>query len=377
MKIGMLSEAQISKGMTYGARIREVIKEAIFAEEMGFDFFGCSEQHLAGSAYSVSAPEVIFGALAVLTSRIKLRHMSIAALRFNHPIRTAERIATLDILTGGRIEVGTARSNNIAYLNAFGVDPSTTRDDWRENLEVIIRALMEPTFEFHGKYYDIGPVSVVPKLESKKCPPFFVSATSPETHANAARIGIGVFSADQFWGWDYLDELASAYKNAIGEAQPIGGLYEVNNTMVALAFPTCCAASKEQAIGEAASTVRGILYSAIHMYAAMAASGAADYEYMGRMKKELEDHVDDIPYMMAKTPLLMLGTPDDLIEHIYRFESMGFSEVILKIDGLGHQANLRTIELVGKYVIPEFRSRHSIPENEWEELGVEVERFQL
>ena len=56
---------------------------------------------------------------------------------------------------------------------------------------------------------------------------------------------------------------------------------------------------------------------------------------------------------------------------------MGVNEVILKIDGYGHEANLRSIEMFGKYVIPEFSHPQSIPENDWESLGVEMERFQL
>ena len=173
---------------------------AIFAEEMGFEFFGSSEQHFIPTGYTISAPEVLYGAIVALTSTIKLRHMSVVTLRFNHPIRIAERLATLDILSHGRVEFGTARSNNIQCLKAFGVDPTTTRSEWRETMEVVVRALTESPFEFHGEHYDFDPVDVVPKLYRPQCPPIFVSASSYETHHVAGQIGIGAMSFDNWFG---------------------------------------------------------------------------------------------------------------------------------------------------------------------------------
>lgn len=112
------------------------MEEAVFAEKMGFDVFGVSEQHFVKTAYTISAPEVLLGTIAHATNTIQLRHMSVVALKFNHPIRIAERLATLDILSKGRLEYGSARSNNINYLHTFGVDRTKTRGEWRETLEV-------------------------------------------------------------------------------------------------------------------------------------------------------------------------------------------------------------------------------------------------
>ena len=103
MRFGMISEACVSKGMPYSVRYHEVIKEAIFAEEMGLEFFGSSEQHFIPSGYTISAPEVLYGAIAALTSTIKLRHMSVVALKFNHPIRIAERLTRYHFARQSRV----------------------------------------------------------------------------------------------------------------------------------------------------------------------------------------------------------------------------------------------------------------------------------
>ena len=89
MKFVYLNECEIPKGMPYYVRYREALEEARCADEMDFDVFGMSEQHFVQSGYTVSAPEVFLGAVAVSTERIKLRNLSVVMLRFNHAVRIA------------------------------------------------------------------------------------------------------------------------------------------------------------------------------------------------------------------------------------------------------------------------------------------------
>ena len=110
MRFGFLSECETPEGTTHHRRYWEVMDEVILAEEMGFDFFGTSEQHFLVGLATVSAPEVFYPAIAMRTSRIRLRHMVvILPFPFNHPIRVAERLATLDIVSNGRAEFGTGQ----------------------------------------------------------------------------------------------------------------------------------------------------------------------------------------------------------------------------------------------------------------------------
>lgn len=370
MRFVFVTEAGLVKGQPYRTRLHEVVEEAVFAEKMGFDVFGVSEQHFVKTAYTVSAPEVLLGAVAQATHSIKLRHMSVVALKFNHAIRIAERLATLDILSRGRLEFGSARSNNIAYLKTFGVDPKKTRTEWRETLEVTIRALMESPLEFHGEYYDIDPVDVNPKLYGSACPPLYVSATSTETHRTAGRLGLGAMTFDNWYGWDYVRECYAEYDKGLLEVQPIGGLYEPTRSRSMLAFPAHCAATREQAFAEARPLAEGILSVVIHQYLELAKGGGGDYAYLKQMK-DLEAHMTDIEYVMNMSPGIMIGTPDDCIERIKSYEALGADEVICRIDGMGHQVNLRSLEMFGKHVIPEFKNPCGVPAtNDWEDLGI-------
>lgn len=380
MKFGLLSEAHVLRGSTHSVRYSEVVKEAIFAEEMGFDFWGTSEQHMNPSAYTVSAPEVLMGAVAALTSTIKIRPMSVVALGFNHPIRIAERLNTLDIVSKGRLEIGTARANNSNYVNAFGVDLSRTRQEWRETTEAMIRAMRLTPFEFHSDLYDFEPCYVAPRPYSKELPPLFVATTSIESHKNAAELGIGTMTLETWFGWEYLQACLDARNEGAKNASPIGGLYSPNETISFLTFPAHVAATRQQAIDEARTEIQGLLLHVIELYKGVVeaekARGGSSYRYMEQVVA-LEKHVDDIDYLIDSSPTILVGTPDDVIERIHKYEELGINEVILRIENYGHHANMRSIEMFGKYVLPAINSAPYIPNDEYQELGIEMEKFRL
>ncbi|MGA8328468.1 MAG: LLM class flavin-dependent oxidoreductase [Mycobacterium sp.] len=379
MKFGIITESQIAKGSTHAVRIQEVIKEAVLADELGFDFWGTSEQHMVRSAYTLSAPEVVYGAVAALTKRIKLRTMSVVMLgKINHPIRIAERLATLDILTQGRLEFGTARSNNAAYQKAFGIDPTTTREEWQETTEATLRAMQEVPFQFKGKFYDIDPCYVAPRPYSLEPPPVYVAASSIESHKNAGQLGIGTMTLESWYGWDYLQECLDAHKEGFKTASPIGGLYAPNPNRAFLTFPAHVAATREQAIAEARETIQGLLIHVIDLYTGVAKAeaekGGSSYSYLAKMI-DLAKYKDDIDYLIDWTPTVMVGTPDEVIERILRLRDMGVTEMILKIDHFGHAANMRSMEMFAKYVIPAVNNPSAIPDNEYEEIGVKAESY--
>jgi len=383
MKFGIINEASISRGMAHSVRYAEMLKEAVFADEMGFEFFGSSEQHFVSTAYTVSCPEVMYAAIAALTRNIKIRHMSVVLLKgINHPVRIAERLATLDNISKGRIEFGTARSNNWQQMQTFEVDPTTTRAEWREVLEATLVALMESPAEFHGKICNFDPVDVVPKMYGSTCPPVFVSATSPETHRVAGELGIGAMTFDNWFGWEYLDDCIKEYRKGLLTAKPIRGYYEINARSSFLTFPAHCAPTRKQAIEEARSTILGLFDSVAGMYMALAqgeaAKGGGSYAYLERMK-ELDEHKHDIEYMIKASPGLLVGDPDDVIGIVKQYEKAGIDEVILKIDSYGHQANLRSMEMFAKYVMPEFRNPRSIPPpaEDWKPAASISERYHL
>lgn len=183
MRFMVATEAETPLGTTHHRRYKEVLEEAKFAEEMGFHTWGTSEQHFMSPVSCISAPEVLYGTVAAITSRIRIRHaIVLLPFAFNHPLRVAERIATLDIVSDGRAELGVGRGNHLTQLNAFGGDAEQTRPEMVEAVEIIQKALSRPSFSHHGKLMNIPEVSLCPRPVQQPFPPMFMVATSLESH---------------------------------------------------------------------------------------------------------------------------------------------------------------------------------------------------
>jgi alkanesulfonate monooxygenase SsuD/methylene tetrahydromethanopterin reductase-like flavin-dependent oxidoreductase (luciferase family) len=189
---------------------RELAEAARLAEDGGFGSYAVSERHF-GTA--VSAPELILPYVAAQTSRISLRWLDVPLLAFNHPIRVAERLATLDVISKGRAQLGTARSADLRTLQVFGIDSSEAGRQWDEAVEVIRTVLTQDPFEFHGEIWDIPPTHLEPQPHQQPHPPLFVSAPDLETHREAGRKGIGVVTL----GSVDAEEALSTYRGALAE----------------------------------------------------------------------------------------------------------------------------------------------------------------
>ena len=371
MRFGFLSEGTTPRGMTHHHRLHEVIREAELCEEMGWDFWGTSEQHFAPGA-TIAAPETLYGAVAMRTSRIKLRFMSILMLKFNHPIKVANHLATVDILSHGRVELCTARSNNVKTLDPFEVDPSDTRAQWREGLEVTVKALTEFPMEHHGEFYKIPPIEVTPRLYRDELFPIWVVTISPETHTIAGNMGLGAITNDSYLGWDHLGELIGLYRDACKTPDPIAQ-YPVNTALCFCPLTSHCAATREAAVEESRHDVTRFFRSTYDMYDQL--DQRSGFEGINEIRK-MKEHENDPLALGEFTPTIMIGTPDDLVERIKRLEAMGVDEIVLRIDDLGVSAHLKAIELIGKYVIPEFRGPNAIRrQSMWGDYGVEKPRF--
>jgi alkanesulfonate monooxygenase SsuD/methylene tetrahydromethanopterin reductase-like flavin-dependent oxidoreductase (luciferase family) len=344
MKVGLLQEGDHSQ-TTLHARYREMIREATLADEMGLSSWGTSEQHFSPTRFGVASPEVLYAAVAEHTSKLILRNMSAVLVTYNHPIHVAERISTLDLISDGRAQLCTARSNNLTTLETFGVSTHNTKDQWSESLEVVIKAMTEETLEHHGEFWDIPPCTVVPKPLQQPHPPISVAATSTGSHHGAGQRGIGVISFDNYFGYSYLDECIREYALGRGES-PENNTNDYFGIFVPSAY---CAETREEAVETARETTLEYFKFIMDIYKRLAQTPS--YEYMKNIG-DLEEHQDDMEFMMKATPSIMVGTPEDLVEQFRDLERRGVDEVLLRVDGFGHEQHMKSIELLGREVIP-------------------------
>ena len=357
MQFGLIQSGRSPSGpYNYYHRYKDLVDEAILAERMGFDFWGTSEQHF-GTGATVSAPEVFFPYLAAKTDRIRLRALvTLLPFAFNHPVRVAEQIATLDILSDGRADLGVGRGNNVTEIEGFGISFDETRPQMWEALEIIEKALTFEEFEHHGELLDLPLRRLVPKPLQTPHPPISMAATSVDTSRTAGERGIGAMLCDVFIGWEYLQEQIDVYRSGLANAKPLCG--QVNNTLGVLALNAYCSSTREEAKELGGDVILGRHRQITDGHTALS-ERSSDYRYMGLIA-EGDKHVGDLDFLMENTPTCLLGTPDDFVERIRKLEKMGVDEVILQIDGMGRENNMKSIELVGRYVIPEFKSPQSI-----------------
>ena len=363
MRFGLLQECEVEMGSTHYFRTKELVKEVQHAEEMGFDYWGTSEQHFVSPLATVTAPEVLYGYMAARTSRIHLRHL-VALLPFNinHPIRVAERIATLDVVSDGRAELGMGRSNHLWQLDAFGVKATETRPQMLEAMDIIDKALVQDEFEHDGPLLKIPRRRLSPKPVQSPRPPMFVIATSLESHQIAGERGLGVISHDNWRGWDYLTEQAQTYQSAIRDAKPMSEGSVVNSSMGLCALTAYCDDTMERAKEIAGPIAYSFFNDVLEYLYLPLAKASPDYSYFKQTAIELDEirQKRDLDALLDRTPGILIGTPDHLVEKIKRLQSMGFDEVVLRIDGLGHENIMKALTLLGKFVIPEFKRPTSI-----------------
>ena len=121
------------------------------ADALGFDTVWAVEHHFLEEYSHCSAPEVFLTACAIQTTRIRVGHGAVVCVpEMNHPVRVAERAAVLDIISGGRLEVGTARSSTWTELGGFDVDPDTTKKTWDEYVRVLPKMWTQERFAWDG-----------------------------------------------------------------------------------------------------------------------------------------------------------------------------------------------------------------------------------
>ncbi|WP_280435492.1 LLM class flavin-dependent oxidoreductase [Nocardia carnea] len=354
MRFIFMSEGETAPGHTYEHRYRELVEEVLLAEEVGFDAFGTSEQHVAIGTATTSAPEVIYPYLMALTSRIRFIHLvTLLPTRINHALRVAERLATEDILSNGRVELGVGRGNTTLALRAFEVSPAENKAQQIEGLEVIRRALHNDVFSYVGEHYKIPPRSLVPKGIQAPYPPIHMATGSPESVRTAAELGVGAIVGGFYLGFDFIENMLRIYDEALVGATHTYPLQA--QKLVAVAGGMHCAETRDEAVRWARQLTETVALST-DAYERLSKL-SADYQYMGAVK-----HVDfgDERYMLQDSAGFIVGDPDDCVAQVQRYADLGADALVMRIDGLPHSELMKSIELFGKYVIPKFKNPRTV-----------------
>jgi alkanesulfonate monooxygenase SsuD/methylene tetrahydromethanopterin reductase-like flavin-dependent oxidoreductase (luciferase family) len=182
---------------------------AVLAEDLGYDSVWLAEHHFSSYGY-IPNPLLMAVKLAQVTQRIRLG-TAVLVLPFWNPLRVAEDIAMTDQLTGGRLEVGVARGYQPYEFQRFDIDMNDNRERTDEALEVLLRALTEDGFEYHGRYFNIPETTIFPKPSQKPRPPIWLAAHTPESFDIAVRYGLKAITTNSGRPIEVLEEGWAAF----------------------------------------------------------------------------------------------------------------------------------------------------------------------
>src|SRR6266567_2810622 len=150
MKFGIFYEHQLPRPWAFDSEhrlLQDSLTQIELADRLGYDYAWEVEHHFLEEYSHSSAPEVFLGAASQRTSRIRLGHGIVQVPpAVNHPARAAERVATLDLISGGRVEFGTGEGSSQMELGGFGVERELKRAQWEESLDAITRMFVEEPF---------------------------------------------------------------------------------------------------------------------------------------------------------------------------------------------------------------------------------------
>lgn len=347
-----------------------VLEEAILADELGFHAFWTVEHHFLEEYSHCSNPEVLYGAIASRTKNMRLAYgVRLMPKPYNHPIRTAESVAVLDLLSHGRVDLGTGRSSTRQELEGFGINPSETRDMWREALEHVVRCWTQETYQLKGKYWNT-PVSrpVFPKPYQQPHPPLWAATSSEGGHKLIGTLGLGLCSFAVGTPPEDIKKRIDIYREGITQCKkPLGKFV---NDQAATFSMVCCAPTTDEAVKTATTSFEWYPAYAAELIGSVATwmeeekrdseLDAGNYDYTRDLKAVVDSGAHKLLTMdyLRETNACVVGDPAECIRMFESYEKAGVDLLLCLINpyNIPHEKTMQTIRLLGEEVLPHFKS---------------------
>jgi alkanesulfonate monooxygenase SsuD/methylene tetrahydromethanopterin reductase-like flavin-dependent oxidoreductase (luciferase family) len=375
VKFGIFYEHQLPRPWAEDSEhklFKDALDQIELADELGYDYVWEVEHHFLEEYSHSSAPEVFLAAASQRTSRIRLGH-GIVPLppKYNPTARVAERIATLDLVSDGRVDFGTGETSSQAELEGFGIERTEKREQWDEALDAVTRMFVESPFAgYEGRYITMPVREVLPKTLQKPHPPLWVACSRRDTIHLAATKGIGALTFSfvepdeaRMWVDDYYDTIASE------ACVPAG--FAVNPNL-AVVLPMMCHEDEQTAIDRGLDGGHFFGYSLGHWY-------VFGEHTLGRTSvyEQFEKNRDLFGFRRqtaAQTGQVLgaqlfergigslrgaVGTPDQLRDLARAYEEVGVDQIIFvsQAGNNRHEHICESMELFAREVMPEFAER--------------------
>jgi alkanesulfonate monooxygenase SsuD/methylene tetrahydromethanopterin reductase-like flavin-dependent oxidoreductase (luciferase family) len=352
MKFGIFYEHQIPRNWDKDSEHRlfkQALDQVELADKLGFDYAWEVEHHFLEEYSHSSAPEVFLGAASQRTKNIRLGH-GIIQLTTNHPARVAEKVATLDLVSDGRVELGLGEGASVTELHPFNLRFRDKRDVWEDGVRCVLPMFWNHGWEYDGEYFKFPMRAVVPKPLQKPHPPLWVACSQLDTIRYAAHRGMGSLCF-KFADLKAAQAWVNAYYNTyLRDLEKLCDYQTNPNIAVVSGF--MCAATDEEAWQKADGWT--FFQFALQLY-----NKEGPFEPGSVNIWERYQEWKQTPAGQKRTGSELIGSPETIRTRLLELEAANVDQVIL-LNQAGkntHADICSSLELFAREVMPEFHAR--------------------
>ncbi len=354
MKFGIFYEHQLPRDWDEFSEHRlfqNSLDQIELADQLGFDYAWEVEHHFMEEYSHSSSPEVFLAAASQRTKNIRLGH-GIIQLTTNHPARVAERVATLDLVSNGRVEMGLGEGSSVTELHPFNLRFRDKRDVWEDAVRCTLPMFWNHGWEYQGEYFNFPKRAVVPKPLQKPHPPLWVACSQLDTIKYSAHRGMGALCF-KFVNLEAANAWVNAYYNTFVHKQEKLADYQANPN-IAVVSGFMCAETDEQAWQMADGWT--FFQFALRLYGQEGPFEPGAINFWERYQAWKET-----PEGRKRTGSELIGSPDTIRQRLKELQDAHVDQVIL-LNQAGkntHEDICSSLKLFAKEVMPEFQQAQS------------------
>jgi len=353
VRFGTYYFLQVPPGASDAEVIQREFEQMLFSEELGYDTVWLTEHHFTEYGISVS-PLTLASAVAARTQRV---HIALAAaiLPFHDPLRLAEEIAFVDILSQGRLRVGIGRGNRPIEFAGYRTSQEESRGRFEEILEIMLQAWTQEYVSYRGKFFTLEGISVKPKPYQKPHPPLMLVCVSPETIAFAARRGWPMLNSLLFGPLSQIERSRDLYLAAMHEAGYSDAAVQAALRAWGVSRHVYVAPTDHEAVSEA---------HAAELWYQTALARFLVPENIDAAPPSLQPQFRAIAARLATVSwegllqeTVLFGSPERIVDQVREMEDLGVGELLcwMNFGGLPQDRVKRSMRLFAEKVMPHFR----------------------
>jgi len=351
MKFGIFYEHQLPRDWNEFSEhklIKNSLDQIELADQLGFEYAWEVEHHFLEEYSHSSAPEVFLAAASQRTKNIRLGH-GIIQLTTNHPARVAEKVATLDLVSDGRVELGLGEGSSVTELHPFNLKYRDKRDVWEDAVRCTLPMFWNHGWEYDGEFFKFPRRAVIPKPLQKPHPPLWVACSQLDTIKYAAHRGMGALCF-KFVNLESSRAWVNAYYNTyLRHLEKLADYATNPNIAVVAGF--MCAPTDEEAWAKADGWT--FFQFALQLYGKEGPFEPGTVNFWDRYQAWKQT-----PEGQRRTGSELIGSPDTIRERLKELQATNVDQVIL-LNQAGkntHEDICASLELFAREVMPEFQA---------------------